>query len=151
MLSLFVSLIFAFHRFPGERRSLARHRRNFNSIKSLQVLHDSDHGEYLFLPARRFAGRSRGSGNVSLSLIPRVYSLSTSFPSGSEGDRGWNDNWRSWELSHDAAWRLQSSMMPRLTRIWNVVAYARVPSKWLQNVYMRCPRKPDTLCRLSFK
>lgn len=35
---------------PSERRSLARHCRNFNSIKSLQVLRDSDHGEYLFLP-----------------------------------------------------------------------------------------------------
>lgn len=79
MLSLFVSLIFAFHRFPGERRSLACHRRNFNSIKSLQILHDSDHGEYLFLP-RWFAGRSRGSGNVSPNLIPPVYSLSTCFP-----------------------------------------------------------------------
>lgn len=50
-LSLSLSLTSASHRFPSEQRSLARHRRNFNSIKSLQVLRDSDHGEYLFLPA----------------------------------------------------------------------------------------------------
>lgn len=62
--------------------------------------------------SRRFAHRSHDSGNVSPNRIPRVYSLSTSFPRSGEGDREWNDNWRSWELSHDAHWRSQSSVTP---------------------------------------
>lgn len=94
--------------------SLTRHRRNFNSIKSSQIPRDSDHGEYLFLPDD-FGQRQPEPYSTGLFSSRPPFSVFR--PERRKGGRGWNDNWRSWELSHYA-----TGVRSHLTWIWDVFA-----------------------------